>query len=149
MRNVRQVEGAFSVGNLIGVPSVHYDPHFAQVVDRALIVFKPTVVALELPDGLMDELEWASAVWPGPVTVASTDAFFPFVPGDSIFEAYRLATAASIAVVLVDLPAVGPPPTPPMPSAKSAWVGTELVRGGAELFLETIDTLVSAEQPER
>jgi hypothetical protein len=137
------IEGAFAVGNLIGIPSAHYDPHFTQVVGRALATFQPSVVALELPDGLSSELEWASTCWPGPVVAKSVDAFFPFVPGDSIFEAFRLAVAAGIPVALIDLPAAGPPPTPPR-----FRVGTELVRAGTKPFLETFDALVPAGRPQ-
>jgi len=89
------VEGAFVVGNLIGIPSYHFDPTFARVAANALTRLRPSVVALELPDGLMGELEWAASCWPGPVVSASAEALFPFVPGDSIFETFRLARAAN------------------------------------------------------
>lgn len=144
---IDHVEGVFRAGNLLGVPSYHFDPHFAQAAARALVAFKPSCVALELPDGLIDELAWASACWPGPVVAASSGALFPFVPGDSMFEAYRLAIAAGIPVVLIDLPAAGSPNPPPGPS-HSGWVGPELARAGSRSLLETVDALVDAEIPQ-
>lgn len=143
------VEGAFVVGRLIGIPSAHYDPIFAQVVARALAHFKPSIVALELPDGLISELEWASTCWPGSVVAAAEGALFPFVPGDSIFEAFRLAMAARIPVALVDLPAAGPPPVPSDGLVNMDCLGPELVRAGAGLFLEAADSLDSGIAPER
>ena len=65
-------------------------------------------MALELPEGLTGELDWAASCWPGPVVSASQTALFPFVPGDSIFEAFRAARAAGVPVVLVDLAAACP-----------------------------------------
>jgi hypothetical protein len=137
------VEGAFAVNNLIGIPSYHYDPIFARMAARSLAKFQPSVVALELPDGLISELEWASACRPGPVVAASESSLFPFVPGASIFEAFRLARGARIPVELVDLPAAGPP------RVKADWhihvgpLGPELTRAGAGLFLEATDSLFS------
>src|ERR1039458_7451247 len=142
------VEGAFVAGNLIGIPSRHYDPIFAQATARALAAFKPSIVALELPDGLINELEWASACWPGPVVAGSEGALFPFVPGDSIFETFRLARAAQIPVVLIDLPAAGPPADSPDGHINRGLLGSELVRAGAQLFLETADSLDSGVAPE-
>ena len=143
------VEGAFVAKNLIGIPSGHYDPIFAQVAARALATFKPSIVALELPDGLISELEWASACWPGPVVAASEGVLFPFVPGDSIFEAFRLARAARIPVALIDLAAAGPPPGLPDGQVNMGLLGAELVRVGAGLFLQAADSLDSGEAPER
>lgn len=143
------VEGAFVVGNLIGIPSGHFDPIFAQVAARALATFKPSVVALELPDGLIGELEWASACWPGPVVAASEGSLFPFIPGDSIFEAFRLAKSAGIPIALIDLPAAGPAPVPLDDQVNMDRLGAELVRAGAGLFLEAADSLDSGVAPER
>jgi len=148
VRNVSgHVDGAFAVGRLIGIPSAHFDPHFAQVVAAALAAFKPSLVALEMPDGVIHELMWASACWPGPVVAASSGVLFPFVPGDSMFEAFRFAVAAGIPVVLIDPPAAGSESATPR-LVNLDWVGAEIVRAGAGLFLDTIDILASAGQPQ-
>ena len=138
------VEGAFVVGRLIGIPSYHFDPTFARVAANALTTFRPSVVALELPAGLIGELEWAASGWPGPTVSASKRALFPFVPGDSIFETYRLARAARIRVVLVDLPTIDPPAARP----ERAIVGSELSRAGSRLFLEASDSLENPSSPD-
>jgi hypothetical protein len=141
------VEGAFAAKNLIGIPSYHYEPTFAQVAAHALAIFQPSIVALELPDGLIGELEWAAACWPGSVIAASEGVLFPFVPGDSIFESFRLARAARIPVVLVDLPAAKPVPI--QPEVHVSLLGPELTRAGAGLFLEATDSLLSHTAPDR
>ena len=104
------------VPGLIGVPSRHYDPLFARIAIQAIDHFQPTVVALELPcclwgeqgedvtGGLTDELDWAASCWPTPMVSATASQLFPFVPGDSIFEAFRRARENAIQVALVDLP---------------------------------------------
>lgn len=140
------VEGTFTAGRLIGVPSYHFDPLFAQVVARALVTFQPSIVAVEMPDGLFGELEWASMCWPGPVAAVSSGELFPFIPGDSIFEAFRLAVLQAIPVALVDLPVATSPSTPPGP-IMAGWVGGEFIRAGAGALLETIASLVSATPP--
>jgi hypothetical protein len=137
------VEGAFVVGNLIGIPSYHFDPTFARVAANAVTTFRPSVVALELPDGLMGELEWAASCWPGAVVSASERAFFPFVPGDSIFETFRLARAARIPIALVDLPSADGAPKPTTRQERAIHMGCELARAGAGLFLEANDSLVA------
>jgi hypothetical protein len=89
--------------NLVGVPSAHYDPHFAQAVRHAFVRFNPTVVALELPASTREELEWARACWPTPVVSYSGSSLFPFIPGDSMVEGYRQAMERGTPVALVDL----------------------------------------------
>ena len=79
------------VGNLLGVPSCHFDPIFAREVRRAVTAFHPTAVAVELPPSAEDEVDWALSCWPSPVASLSGPTLFPFVPGDSIVEACRLA----------------------------------------------------------
>ena len=137
----RVVEGAFVVGNLIGIPSYHFDPTFARVAANALTTFCPSMVALELPAGLIGELEWAASCWPGPVVSASKRALFPFVPGDSIFETFRFARAGRIPVVLIDLLAADPTPKPTARPERAIAIGPELSRAGARLFLEAKDSL--------
>jgi hypothetical protein len=105
------VHGAFTpedVPGLIGVPSRHHDPYFARIAQQAIERHRPSVIALELPSGpgidLLDELDWAASCWPTPMVSATSAHLFPFVPGDSIFEAFRCARARNIPVNLVDLP---------------------------------------------
>lgn len=141
------VEGAFVIKELIGIPSYHYDPIFARIAARALATFQPSVVALELPPGLISELDWAASCWPGPVVSASQRALFPFVPGDSIFETFRAARAAGVPVVLVDLPANHPAAISPE-RRPHAWLpGPELSRARAGLFLEVADVLLAQAGP--
>jgi hypothetical protein len=90
-------------GKLMGIPSYHFEPHFAIRAAEAIARAEPVAVALELPERLLPELEWAAGCWPAPVAALSGRTCFPFVPGDSIFEAYRLARAAGIPVHLIDL----------------------------------------------
>jgi hypothetical protein len=141
------VEGAFVIRNLIGIPSYHFDPTFARVAAKALTTFRPSVVALELPDGLINELEWAASCWPGPVVSASEKALFPFVPGDSIFETFRLARATRIPLVLVDLPAADPTVERTARQERAILIGPELSRVGAGLFLEANDSLMADSGP--
>lgn len=136
MRSVRAPLDAEKCRNI-------YDPTFARVAANALTTFRPSVVALELPDGLQSELEWADLCWPGPVVSASKEALFPFVPGDSIFETFRLARKARIPIVLVDLPAADPTPEPTVRREHAIGIGPELSRAGAGLFLEANDTLMA------
>ena len=147
---LRRVEGAYVVGNLIGIPSYHYDPIFARVAACALATLRPSVVALELPVGLIDELEWAASCWPGPVVSSSESALFPFVPGDSIFETFRLARAAGIPVALVDLSTAGPAVSRRKRQVNASLLGSELSRADAGLFLQATDSLLaSAGRPNR
>ncbi len=90
--------------NLLAVPSCHYDPIFAARVRQAFASYAPTVVALECPPEIAGELAWAHDCWPVPVCSLFGGSGVPFVPGDSIFEAYRLARAANIPVHLIDAP---------------------------------------------
>ena len=141
------VEGAFVVEKLIGIPSYHYDPIFARIAAQALTTFQPSVVALELPQGLTAELDWAASCWPGPVVSQSQSALFPFVPGDSIFETFRAARAAGIPVVLVDLPAAEPAAVSPARRPDACLLGPELSHTRAGLFLEVTDALLAHAGP--
>lgn len=142
------IEGAFVSGRLIGIPSYHYDPIFAKIATQALATFRPSTVALELPEGLINELDWAASCWPGPVVSASQSALFPFVPGDSIFEAFRAARASGTPVVLVDLPAAEPAAASPKRRRGACLPGPELSRARASLFLEATDALLAETGPE-
>src|SRR5262245_41733713 len=82
--------------NLTGVPSYHYDTSFGRIVHEQFATARPAVVALELPASARPALEWAAGCWPTPVAAfarrrrPTMGIVMPFVPGDSIFEAYRL-----------------------------------------------------------
>jgi hypothetical protein len=137
----------YVVDNLIGIPSFHYEPLFAREVARAAAAFRPTVIALELPDSVRSELEWSLECWPGPVVSLSHQAFFPFVPGDSILEGYRIGRASGIEIALVDvhLPeALRTPISKSHADSVSPWLGPELVTEGKELFLHGVQGLLDA-----
>ncbi len=91
--------------NLLGVPSYHHVPLFAQMVRRAFDDFAPEVVALEAVPGLEPAFARALACWPTPIVVDLAWCGVPMIPGDSVVEAYRLATARNVPVRCVDLPA--------------------------------------------
>jgi hypothetical protein len=86
--------------NLTGVPSYHYDAVFGRMVHEQFASARPAVVALELPASFRPALEWAPSCWPTPVAAfergrrSAMGTVMPFVPGDSIFEAFRLASGA-------------------------------------------------------
>jgi hypothetical protein len=133
--------------NLVGIPSYHYEPVFAQAVRRALRRVRPTAVALEVPPAVATELAWADTCWPGPVVVlAEPDSkhdssvdFFPFVPGDSIFEAYRLAGREHIDTFCIDLDVHMPRERPQV-----ALPGPEFAPRVGRLFLDANDALDAA-----
>ena len=85
--------------NLTGVPSYHYDASFGRIVHEQFASARPAVVALELPASFRPALEWAAGCWPTPVAAfergrrPAMGTVMPFVPGDSIFEAFRVAYA--------------------------------------------------------
>lgn len=95
--------------NLTGVPSYHYDASFGRIVHELFATRRPDVVALELPPSFRPALEWAASCWPAPVAAlergpgATMGVVVPFVPGDSILEAFRLASQAGIEVAFVDV----------------------------------------------
>ena len=95
--------------HLSAVPSFHCDGVFGRAVHELFAAAPPQVVALELPAEMQPELAWAATCWPAPVVSIATTrgpgaatTTLPFVAGDSILEAFRLATAASIPVAFVD-----------------------------------------------
>lgn len=129
--------------NLLGIPSYHHDPFFAQEVRRAFNAFQPTTVALELPACAEAELAWAATCWPAPVVSISDRTLLPFVPGDSIFEAYRAAREQDLDVHLIDLHVDGDPPArDPVPIP-----GPEFAPRLGPLFLETCDAVLEATRP--
>lgn len=126
--------------NLLAVPSFHYDPVFAAHVRQAFESFRPTVVALELSADLEPELAWALECWPVPVCSMRNEMFMPFVPGDSMFEAYRLARATSAPVRLVDLRLDAP-----IERSDSPVPGPECADRLGALYLETVTALDALE----
>lgn len=91
------------MSRLRGIPSYHFEPTFAQRVQRALSEFAPDCVALEIPEAALPELLWAVEQWPLPCASISASAVFPFVPGDSILEAARVAAMQGITLKAVDI----------------------------------------------
>ena len=95
--------------NLTGVPSYHYDAVFGRIVHEWFASTRPAAVALELPAAFRPLLEWATSRWPMPVAALergrkrALGMVVPFVPGDSIYEAFRLASQAGIEVALIDI----------------------------------------------
>lgn len=98
--------------NLVAVPSRHHDPVFGRAVHEAFAAHLPDAVALELPPSFAGELAWGASCWPE--AVASIGAqrtrgrigpanVLPFVPGDSILEGWRLASAHGVKVALIDI----------------------------------------------
>ncbi len=128
--------------NLLAVPSFHYEPIFAREVRRAFADFRPTVVALEYPAELGDEVAWALSCWPAPVCSRQGRSFWPFVPGDSMVEAYRLAHAAKVPVHFVDL-SIDRPERAPGPSLP----GPEFAPSLGALYAETVDEILRAAGP--
>ncbi|MBA2305215.1 MAG: hypothetical protein H0W08_21655 [Acidobacteria bacterium] len=95
--------------NLTGVPSFHFDAVFGRVVHEIFARAPPQAVALELPPEMASELAWAAACWPAAVVSLATTrgrraaaTTLPFVPGDSILEAFRLATRHGLPIAFVD-----------------------------------------------
>ncbi len=133
---------ALLLENLAAIPSYHYEPVFAQQVRRAFEEFRPTAVALECRDYLRDELDWALSCWPTPVVSEAPPRLYPFVPGDSILEAYRLARERGIDVHLVDLAVADPIQRP-----SGQLPGPEFAPRVGPLFLEAVDSLLGAAGP--
>ncbi len=127
--------------NLAGVPSHHYSPVFAQTVLAAFEKFSPDAVAVELPTTLASEMDWCVSCWPEPVALISEKYTLPFVPGDSMVEAIRLAYQNKIPTFCVDLDVADPIrrlSTYVLPSSEFA------MRVGKQ-FLETTDALRDAQ----
>lgn len=132
--------------NLAGVASYHFDPVFAQAALRAIDHLRPDVVALELPNIVASELEWAAGCWPGPVVSLSGNVFFPFVPGDSIFEAYREARQRSVPIHLIDL-LVPTSQRGEHDHGGTIRIGPEFAPRLGPLFRETVAAAVAMELP--
>lgn len=142
-------------GNLIGVASLHYEPVFAQEVRRVFTENPPDVIALELPPSATSELDWAAELWPHPVVSYSSPWFFPFIPGDSIVEAYRLARERGVTITFVDLDtdlSSSPPARPPegneSPGDEILPVpGAELAPVFGQLYMDVMMTGVEVSEP--
>ena len=147
-----RTESAFvqTFRNLTGVPSYHYDAVFGRIVHEQFASARPAVVALELPASFRPALEWAAGCWPTPVAAfergrrSAMGKVMPFVPGDSIFEAFRLASQAGIEVALIDVDVSVPGEQRPPPTLA---LGPEFASRPGEGFFRAADALNSREAP--
>ena len=136
--------------NLTGVPSYHYDASFGRIVHEQFASARPAVVALELPASFRPALEWAADCWPTPVAAfergrrPAMGMVMPFVPGDSIFEAFRLASRAGIEVALIDVDVSVPGEQRPPPTLALA---SEFAARPGDGFFDAADALNRREQP--
>ena len=136
--------------NLTGVPSYHYDAVFGRMVHEQFASARPAVVALELPASFRPALEWAAGCWPTPVAAfergrrSAMGMVMPFVPGDSIFEAFRLASQAGIEVALIDVDVSVPGEQRPPPTLA---LGPEFAARPGEGFFRAADALNRRETP--
>ena len=136
--------------NLTGVPSYHYDAVFGRIVHEQFASARPAVVALELPASFRPALEWAAGCWPTPVAAfergrrSAMGTVMPFVPGDSIFEAFRLASQAGIEVALIDVDVSVPGEQRPPPTLALA---PEFAARPGDGFFDAADALNRREQP--
>jgi hypothetical protein len=132
--------------NLVGIPSFHYDPLFARAVGQAIRQVRPEVIALELPEWLGGELDWALRCWPTPVGSNARDLIVPWIPGDSILEARRLARQLGIPVHLVDLTVVNVAGAePPRERPVALLPGPEFAPRVGQAFQDAVDAV--AEPP--
>ena len=147
-----RTESAFvqTFRNLTGVPSYHYDAVFGRMVHEQFASARPAVVALELPASFRPALEWAAGCWPTPVAAfergrrSAMGTVMPFVPGDSIFEAFRLASQAGIEVALIDVDVSVPGEQRPPPTLA---LGPEFAARPGDGFFDAADALNRREQP--
>ena len=136
--------------NLTGVPSYHYDAVFGRIVHEQFASARPAVVALELPASFRPALEWAAGCWPTPVAAfargrpSAMGTVMPFVPGDSIFEAFRVASQAGIEVAFIDVDVSVPGEQRPPPTLA---LGPEFAGRQGESFFRAADALNSREAP--
>lgn len=86
------------------VPSYHWWPEFSLQVRRQVEVFKPDVIAVELPDIYQQDFCRAVSFLPAlSAVITSFDDFIAVNPEDSIVEAVRLAAEKGIELACVDL----------------------------------------------
>ena len=136
--------------NLTGVPSYHYDASFGRMVHEQFASARPAVVALELPASFRPALEWAAGCWPTPVAAfergrqSAMGTVMPFVPGDSIFEAFRVASQAGIEVALIDVDVSVPGEQRPPPTLA---LGAEFAGRPGEGFFRAAEALNRREAP--
>lgn len=147
MNETVPIEGAYAFDNLVGVPSYHWEPIFGRIAIAAVASFSPDVVALELPPDVEPELAWAASCWPGPVVSALAGVLFPFVPGDSIVETYRLARSRGIEVALVDQPLLEQSTDHDDLAVRPSLLGPEFSPRSQRRFLDPTDALLAAAGP--
>ncbi len=147
-----RTESAFvqTFRNLTGLPSYHYDGVFGRIVHEQLASMRSAIVALELPAALRPVLEWAATCWPTPLVAlergprSALGMVVPFVPGDSIFEAFRLASQAGIEIALIDVDVWVPKEQRPKGTLA---VGPEFAARPGQGFFAAIDALNTREEP--
>ena len=136
--------------NLTGVPSYHYDASFGRIVHEQFASTRPAVVALELPASFRPALEWAAGCWPTPVAAfergrhPTMGTVMPFVPGDSIFEAFRVASQAGVEVALIDVDVSVPGERRPPPTLS---LGPEFAARSGDGFFNAARALNRREAP--
>ena len=136
--------------NLTGVPSYHFDAVFGRMVHEQFASARPAVVALELPASFRPALEWAAGCWPTPVAAfergrrSAMGTVMPFVPGDSIFEAFRMASQAGIEVALIDVDVSVPGEQRPPPTLA---LGPEFAGRPGDDFFDAAEALDRRKPP--
>ena len=132
--------------NLVGIPSFHYDPLFARAVGQAIRQVHPEAIAVELPEPLGGELDWALRCWPTAVGSIARDLIVPWIPGDSMLEACRLGRQLGIPVHLVDLAVVDVAGAePPRARPVALLPGPEFAPRVGQVFQDAVDAI--AEPP--
>jgi AAA domain (dynein-related subfamily) len=92
------------------------------------------------------ELDWALRCWPTPVGSNARDLIVPWIPGDSILEARRLARQLGIPVHLVDLTVVDVAGAePPRERPVALLPGPEFAPRVGQAFQDAVDAV--AEPP--
>ncbi|PYR45663.1 MAG: hypothetical protein DMF89_24415, partial [Acidobacteria bacterium] len=136
--------------NLTGLPSYHYDAVFGRIVYEQFASTRPGVVALELPASFRPALEWAVSCWPTPVAAfergrgSTMGIVVPLVPGDSMVEAFRLASQTGIEVALIDVDVSVPGEQRSEPTLA---VGPEFAARPGDGFFTAVNALNNREEP--
>ena len=91
-------------GNIRAVPSYHYYPEFATIVRRQIELFRPDMVAVEVP-GIYEAAMVRAVSYLPEITALVTpkDEMFPITPEDSLVEAVRSALANGSKIACIDL----------------------------------------------
>ena len=91
-------------GNIRAVPGYHYYPEFATIVRRQIELFRPDMVAVEVP-GIYEAAMLRAVSYLPEITALVTpkDEMFPITPEDSLVEAVRSALANGSKIACIDL----------------------------------------------